>query len=112
MRSVFLHKDKSIFQVDKLPADRFAASLGLPGTPKIKFLAKAAANKNKNAPYPLQESLNGSTIVQNGKASDEEEEASSDERDEAMVNEPMKEDATDTQAQEDRHTAKVHSAVR
>ncbi len=49
MRSVYLHKDKAIFQLDKLPADRFAAALGLPGTPKIKFLAREKAKQKKNA---------------------------------------------------------------
>lgn len=48
MRSVYLHKDKAIFKVEELPADRFAESLGLPGTPKIKFLNKELAKK-KNA---------------------------------------------------------------
>ena len=51
MRSVYLHKDKSIFNLGELPADRFAASLGLPGAPKIKFLAKEMAMKRKNAAY-------------------------------------------------------------
>lgn len=49
MRSVYLHKDKSIFKVDELPADRFAESLGLAGAPKIKFLSKELAKKKKNA---------------------------------------------------------------
>ena len=51
MRSVYLHKDKSIFKLGELPAERFAASLGLPGAPKIKFLAKEMAMKRKNAAY-------------------------------------------------------------
>ncbi|KAL5520774.1 DBP4 [Sanghuangporus sanghuang] len=51
MRSVFLHKDKSIFKIDELPAEKFAASLGLPGAPKIKFLSKEAAKKRKNASH-------------------------------------------------------------
>ncbi len=38
MRSVYLQSDKSIFKVDELPAEEFAATLGLPGTPKIKFV--------------------------------------------------------------------------
>ncbi|KAL1748300.1 P-loop containing nucleoside triphosphate hydrolase protein [Schizophyllum fasciatum] len=49
LRSVYLHKDKSIFKVDQLPVDRFAESLGLPGTPKIKFLSKELAKQKKNA---------------------------------------------------------------
>lgn len=51
MRSVYLHKDKSIFKVEELPAERFAASLGLPGAPKIKFLTREMAKKRKNATY-------------------------------------------------------------
>ncbi|EJD01805.1 DEAD-domain-containing protein [Fomitiporia mediterranea MF3/22] len=51
MRSVYQQKDKSIFKIDELPAERFAASLGLPGAPKIKFLSKEAVKKRKNASY-------------------------------------------------------------
>ena len=47
MRSVYLHKDKSIFKIEELPADLFAESLGLPGTPKIKFLSKEIAKQKK-----------------------------------------------------------------
>ena len=55
MRSVFLHKDKSIFKIDELPAERFATSLGLPGAPKIKLLSKDAVKKRKNAAYVEKE---------------------------------------------------------
>jgi ATP-dependent RNA helicase DDX10/DBP4 len=37
VRSVFLQKNKSVFQVDELPATKFAEALGLPTAPKIKF---------------------------------------------------------------------------
>lgn len=57
MRSVYLQKDKSIFKVTELPADKFAASLGLPGAPKIKFLKKANAKKNaSHAAAPASDS--------------------------------------------------------
>ncbi|KAG0308786.1 ATP-dependent RNA helicase dbp4 [Dissophora globulifera] len=46
MRSVYLQKDKTVFDVNALPAEAFASSLGLPGAPKIKFVAKSKA---KNA---------------------------------------------------------------
>lgn len=48
-RSVHLQKDKKTFKLDQLPLDKFAAALGLPGAPKIKFVSKqqAAAKKNK-----------------------------------------------------------------
>ncbi|KAF8516044.1 DEAD-domain-containing protein [Gautieria morchelliformis] len=50
MKSIYLHKDKSIFKLDELPADKFAESLGLPGTPKIKFLKINTSQRKKNAP--------------------------------------------------------------
>ncbi|QRV98898.1 DEAD/DEAH box helicase [Ceratobasidium sp. AG-Ba] len=49
VKSIYLQKDKSTFQVDKLPLEEFAASLGLPGTPKVKFLDSNAAKKRKNS---------------------------------------------------------------
>ena len=57
MRSVYLHKDKSVFKIEELPADLFAESLGLPGTPKIKFLSKEMAKqkKKKNASRAVEE---------------------------------------------------------
>jgi ATP-dependent RNA helicase DDX10/DBP4 len=48
VKSIYLQKNKSVFQVDKLPLEAFAASLGLPGTPRVKFLEKGAAKKQKN----------------------------------------------------------------
>jgi ATP-dependent RNA helicase DDX10/DBP4 len=50
MKSIYLQKDKSIFKLDELPADKFAESLGLPGTPKIKFLKTTTSQRKKNAP--------------------------------------------------------------
>jgi len=38
VRSVFLKGNKSIFDVDALPLAEYAASLGLPGAPKMKFI--------------------------------------------------------------------------
>ncbi|KAH8985950.1 DEAD-domain-containing protein [Lactarius hatsudake] len=49
VRSVHLHHDKSIFKVDELPIEAFAASLGLAGAPKIRFLSRAQAKERKNA---------------------------------------------------------------
>lgn len=49
-RSIYVQKDKEIFQIDKLPLEEFAASLGLPGAPRIKFLKGDDAKARKNAP--------------------------------------------------------------
>ncbi|KAI8069444.1 P-loop containing nucleoside triphosphate hydrolase protein [Gongronella butleri] len=47
MRSIYLQRNKAIFKVDELPAEAYATSLGLAGTPKIKFVQKAEQQKKK-----------------------------------------------------------------
>jgi ATP-dependent RNA helicase DDX10/DBP4 len=53
VRSIYVQKDKDIFHMDKLPLEEFAASLGLPGAPRIKFLAGDDPKARKNAPRVL-----------------------------------------------------------
>ena len=48
VRSIHLQKHKTIFKVSELPLDKFAQSLGLAGTPQIKFLTKKEASEKKN----------------------------------------------------------------
>ncbi|CAE7131797.1 unnamed protein product [Rhizoctonia solani] len=48
VKSIFLQKNKTIFQLDQLPLDAFAAALGLPGAPRVKFIGQAMAKKRKN----------------------------------------------------------------
>ena len=52
VRSLHIQKDRGIFQLDKYPLEEFAASLGLPGAPRIKFLKADAeeVKRRKNAP--------------------------------------------------------------
>ncbi|KAF8409551.1 hypothetical protein HHK36_005629 [Tetracentron sinense] len=38
LRSIYLQKDKEVFDVMKLPIEEFSASLGLPMTPKVRFM--------------------------------------------------------------------------
>jgi len=54
MRSIYLQKDKTVFKLAELPAERFAEALGLPGAPKIKFLSRELAKSKKNAPHTAQ----------------------------------------------------------
>jgi len=80
MRSIYLHKDKSIFKLDELPVDKFAESLGLPGTPKIKFLSKAAVKQRKNASRAVEDAqaqVQKAKVVKGGHSSEEEEDATS-----------------------------------
>ncbi len=74
MRSIYLHKDKSIFKLDELPVDKFAESLGLPGTPKIKFLSKAVVKQRKNASRAVDDAQ---AQVQKEKEIEEEEDLTS-----------------------------------
>jgi ATP-dependent RNA helicase DDX10/DBP4 len=48
-RSVFLQKDKEVFQFKNLDLDAYAASLGLPGTPQVKFQKGEDVKRLKNA---------------------------------------------------------------
>lgn len=54
VKSVYVQKDKEIFKVKELPLDEFAASLGLPGTPRIKFIKGEDSKTQKNQPRALK----------------------------------------------------------
>ncbi|KAI1299076.1 ATP-dependent RNA helicase dbp4 [Mortierella claussenii] len=71
MRSIYLQKDKTIFDVNALPAEDFAASLGLPGAPKIKFVEKSKA---KNAVRGNQKKTSDDEASDEDAAQEEEEE--------------------------------------
>ncbi|KAJ4726083.1 RNA helicase [Melia azedarach] len=45
LRSIHIQKDKEVFDVKKLSVDEFSASLGLPMTPKIRFLNQKIKEK-------------------------------------------------------------------
>jgi ATP-dependent RNA helicase DDX10/DBP4 len=53
VRSIIVQKDKETFDVKKLDLEGFAASLGLPGAPKVKYIKGEDANKRKNMPRQL-----------------------------------------------------------
>ncbi|RLV89553.1 ATP-dependent RNA helicase DBP4 [Spathaspora sp. JA1] len=52
-RSVYIQRDKDVFKIDELPAEKFASSLGLPGAPKIKMKGGADNKEKKNASRQL-----------------------------------------------------------
>ncbi|KAG5418994.1 DBP4 [Candida metapsilosis] len=47
-KSVYVQKDKEVFNVESLPAEAYAASLGLPGAPKIKIKGGSTSKEKKN----------------------------------------------------------------
>ena len=49
-RSLYVQKDKDIFKINEYDLEGYAASMGLPGAPKIKFQKGDDAKKLKNAP--------------------------------------------------------------
>ncbi|KKZ66841.1 ATP-dependent RNA helicase DBP4 [[Emmonsia] crescens] len=53
VKSIHLQKDKEVFMVKDLPLEEYAASLGLPGAPRIKFIKGEDTKKLKNAPRRL-----------------------------------------------------------
>lgn len=70
VRSIHVQKDKEIFRVQELPLEEFAASLGLPGAPRVKFVKGEDAKIRKNAPRQLLY-LENSDSEGNGKAEEE-----------------------------------------
>ena len=50
VRSIYVRQDKDVFKLKELPLEEFAASLGIPGAPKIKFMSGDSAKTLKNAP--------------------------------------------------------------
>lgn len=50
VKSIHVQKDKEIFKLQKLGLEEYAASLGLPGAPRIKFMKGDNAKDLKNAP--------------------------------------------------------------
>ena len=84
MKSIYLQKDKSTFKLEELPADKFAESLGLPGTPKIKFLRKDIVQKKKNTPRVTQ-AIEAEEKADSGSSSGEDGDDSIDEKPSSKV---------------------------
>ena len=56
VKSLWLQKDKEVFNIDKYDLEGFHTSMGLPGAPKIKFRKGDDTKKLKNAPRGLDDS--------------------------------------------------------
>ncbi|XP_073313180.1 DEAD-box ATP-dependent RNA helicase 32-like [Primulina huaijiensis] len=59
LRSIHKQHDKEIFDVAKLPIDEFSASLGLPMTPKVRFLKTKVKDKKVYEELILASESNG-----------------------------------------------------
>lgn len=67
VRSILVQKDKEIFDVKKLDLEQFAASLGLPGAPRVKFIKGEDSKLRKNAARQLLEMSSDSEDGEPGK---------------------------------------------
>lgn len=54
-KSVFLMKNKKIFNIEALNLEAFSKSLGLANQPRIRFIARMQAKTNKNQEQPQQQ---------------------------------------------------------
>lgn len=80
MRSVHIQKDKSIFKLSELPAEKYAASMGLPGAPQIKLLDQGKKVKERGGPKK-DDDEEGPTVVHQKLAPLSDEEDEDDEED-------------------------------
>ena len=79
MRSVHVQKDKTIFKLSELPAEAYAASMGLPGAPQIKLLeGKAAKTRGPTEVKEVAEEATSRQVVGSDESEDEEEFESED----------------------------------
>ncbi|GAA5991070.1 hypothetical protein JCM10908_006525 [Rhodotorula pacifica] len=79
VRSIHLQKDKSIFKLDNLPLEEYAASLGLAGAPKIKFTSKQEASAQKNKARQVEELRQEIEQKKNASSEEEDDESGSEE---------------------------------
>lgn len=83
MRSIYLQRNKTIFDVTVLPAEEFAHSLGLAGAPKIKFVKKA--EKKLMGAQPKKQEGSGSEAEEEEEEEQEEEKEEQEEEEEVTV---------------------------
>ncbi|GAA0171369.1 RNA helicase [Lithospermum erythrorhizon] len=69
IKSIHKQRDKEVFSVNELPIDDYSVSLGLPMTPKIRFLKQKAKGKNESEELPLlPENCNNVTLLESATA--------------------------------------------
>jgi ATP-dependent RNA helicase DDX10/DBP4 len=71
MRSVHIQKDKTVFKLSELPAEEYAASMGLPGAPQIKLLDSKKAKVKGPAEPKVQAVVHEREVVGSDESDDE-----------------------------------------
>lgn len=83
MKSIYLQKDKTTFDLSQYPAEEFAASMGLPGAPQISFGNQKVKEKKRGGAeivVPEVEEEAGRVV-----ASDDDSDVEEDEEEDADV---------------------------
>ncbi|GAA5948840.1 hypothetical protein JCM3765_003921 [Sporobolomyces pararoseus] len=96
VRSVYLQKDKQTFDVSALPLEEYAASLGLAGAPKIKFVSKQEASSKKNKVRQVEELKKELDQDEKSDEDDDEEEESDEAEDESEEEDDSEEEEEKT----------------
>ena len=81
MKSIYLQKDKTTFDLSQYPAEEFAASMGLPGAPQISFGNQKVKEKKRGGAevvVPEVEEEAGRDVVASDDESDVEEDEEED----------------------------------
>jgi len=81
MKSIYLQKDKTTFDLSQYPAEEFAASMGLPGAPQISFGNQKVKEKKRGGAevvVPELEEEAGRDVVASDDESDVEEDGEED----------------------------------
>jgi len=93
MKSIYLQKDKTTFDLSQYPSEEFAASMGLPGAPQIKFGngTQKVKEKKRGGEEAVEVVVEG---VRDVVASDDEseEEGEEEDKDEGVVQESESEE--------------------
>ncbi|QLQ81043.1 hypothetical protein HG537_0E03980 [Torulaspora globosa] len=66
VRSIYIQKDKEVFEFEDLPTEEFAQSLGLPGAPKIKIKGMKAIERAKTLKNTSRQLLSLSKTSEDG----------------------------------------------
>ncbi|KAJ6148535.1 hypothetical protein N7497_010517 [Penicillium chrysogenum] len=72
VKSIYVQKDKETFRIKELPLEEYAASLGLPGAPRIKFIKGDDAKERKNESWRMAQ-MSGDDDSETEKKKDEKE---------------------------------------
>ncbi|XP_070569089.1 probable ATP-dependent RNA helicase DDX10 isoform X2 [Ptychodera flava] len=97
LRSVYLMSNKDVFDIQKLPTDKFAHSLGLAIAPRIRFLKKAEKIKEKQKSGKggdeAEQTVEGAVESDDEDDQDKQDESSNLDEDKMAVSEPLTSEA-------------------